>query len=92
MMVVMMVVMMMAMMVAMQVREYQKIGVTKKAKGFGPGAKVDKVSTSTCMVCLKPPSTYNQVGVLVTANYKSCQTKKSLYIVALYFVLSLAPG
>ena len=47
--------MMVAMMVAMQVREYQKKGVTKKPKGFGPGAKVDKVSTSTCMVCLKPP-------------------------------------
>ena len=87
-----MVSMMVAMMVAMQVREYQKKGVTKKPKGFGPGAKVDKVSTSTCMVCLKPPSTYNQVSVLVAANYKSCQSKNSLYLVALYFVLSLAPG
>ena len=70
--------MMVAMMVAMQVREYDKKGVTKKPKGFGPGAKADKVSTATCMVCLKPPSTYNQVGALVAEHFKSCQTTISL--------------
>ena len=45
-------------MVQHKLAESLKEGVSKKPKGFGdPG----KVSTSTCMICLQDPKTYNQV-------------------------------
>ena len=45
-------------MVQHKLAESVKEGVSKKPKCFGdPG----KVSTSTCMICLQDPKTYNQV-------------------------------
>ena len=42
----------------LKVAEYHKKGIYLKPKNFGNAAKV---STSTCMVCLQDPKTYNQV-------------------------------
>ena len=39
-----------------KLKEYLEEGITKKPPGFGDP---DKISTSTCMVCLTPPDTYN---------------------------------
>ena len=42
--------------VSAKVEEYLEQGVAKKQGDFG---EKNKISTSTCMVCLTPPSTYN---------------------------------
>ena len=63
-MVIMVVMVIMGTMEAMQVSTYMNNGKQMKPKGFGD---VSKVSTSTCMVCLQPPSTYNKVrSVIIT--------------------------
>ena len=45
----------------LKVAEYHKKGIYLKPKNFGDAAKV---STSTCMVCLQDPKTYNKVKFL----------------------------
>ena len=45
---------------ALQVSTYLEKGKVMKPQGFGD---MSKVSTSTCMVCLQPPSSYNKVRV-----------------------------
>ena len=42
--------------VTAKLEEYLEQGISKKPAGFG---EQNKISTSTCMVCLTPPSTYN---------------------------------
>ena len=44
-----------------KVEEYLEKGIEKKVAGFG---EINKISTSTCMVCLTPPSTYNDLDSL----------------------------
>jgi hypothetical protein len=48
----------MKIMTRMQVAEYYKQGIKRKPEGYG---EPNKVSTSTCMVCLQDPKTYCQV-------------------------------
>ena len=42
--------------VTAKLEEYLEKGIAKKPAGFG---QQNKISTSTCMVCLTPPNTYN---------------------------------
>ena len=54
-------------MVPMQVSAYMKKGKQMKPTGYGD---MSKVSTSTCMVCLQPPRTYNKVRSVIKRNLK----------------------
>ena len=47
--------------VTAKLEEYLEQGIVKKPPGFG---EKNKISTSTCMVCLQPPSTYNDPASL----------------------------
>ena len=63
-MLIMVVMVIMGTMAAMQVSNYMKKGKQMKPTGYGD---MSKVSTSTCMVCLQPPKTYNKVrSVIIT--------------------------
>ena len=50
--------------VTAKLEDYHERGIAKKPPGFG---EPNKISTSTCMVCLTPPNTYNSPDSLCAA-------------------------